>query len=723
MAAKKTVTTDYTADSMRELTGLEPIRQNPSQYVGPTAAISVKHLKSNTPEDEILTGGGLHLFVETLSNSSDEATNYGSDGKPFANTIDVILSKDQKITVKDNGRGVPPDINKVTGKTGIEMCWLTMNSGGKFKDKAVKSSKHQNYSSSAGLHGVGSACVAALSDYLRICVYRDGFEYCMEAHNGIPGAFDEKGNFTKNDGKKPVVVKKKDSRPAKEKKRFPHGTYVTWHPDPLSWGGTDIPLAEVYAHVVAQSYMAPECTYTIEDEIQDRTTVYHHPGGINDMVAEKTEKLGNISPVVSFDVPSSYSKKVTIEDEDGNQITQDVTYDCSVRGALRWTSNGNMDIEGYANGVHCNGKHIEGLRRGLSRGVGDWVTKDSGIMKKSDPSPTIEDITDGLIGVVEVRLEEQCYFTSQTKETLNNPEVLSCVSNTVKEQITQWLTIKKNSTVAKKVGKSIMESARLRHKQKMERETAKEIKEKLGSLSSKPRKLYDCKYSGPGTELLICEGDSAKGTILKARDAKWQAILPIRGVSANIYDMSDKELVKNAEFMDIINSMSAGYGESFDYENRKFDRIGIYTDADEDGNYIRSQLLAFIYLKFPGMIENGKVFAGCPPLYSNKFVKGPRKGEIVYIPNEAAQTKFLNNYVKSGGSIKDLNVARSKGLGEMNDDEFLDCLSPKTRRIRQIVCDDAVEAQDKLRLLFAKDKATVPERRKWIDNNFIIILD
>ena len=263
-------TTQYTADSMRELTGLEPIRQSPSQYIGDTIAVSAKNGRNNAQEDEVLTAGGFHLFVETLGNSSDEATNTDEKGKPFANLIEVRLHADQSITVTDNGRGVPPDINKETGKSGLEMTWLTMNAGGKFKSKTEK--KAGNYKTAQGLHGVGAACVAALSDRLDVTVWRNGKEYRMSAKEGIPGKFSGdsiRSKFTPITDSSKIVSIGADTRKADDK-LGETGTRVHWHPDPKIWAGTDIPVFDIYEYVEAQSYMAPSCTYRIIDETSVR---------------------------------------------------------------------------------------------------------------------------------------------------------------------------------------------------------------------------------------------------------------------------------------------------------------------------------------------------------------------------------------------------------------------------------------------------------------------
>ena len=726
----------YNADKMQELTGLDPIRQSPAQYVGSVAAVSAVNGRKGATEGETLTAGGFHLFVEILANSSDEATNFDEKGKPHADFIEIILHEDQSITVTDNGRGVPPDINKATGKSGLELTYLTMNAGGKFKDK--KNTAKISYKSSAGLHGMGSCCTAALSDRLDVTVWRNGKEYTLTAKAGIPGTFDgdsPRAKFTPSGAQKGSVVKEaKDTRPAARKKQFPTGTSVHWHPDPTIWGGTDIPWKDIHDAVLAQSYMAPTCVYRIIDETKlgggsakkPVITDYHHPGGIYEMIEEKTSKTTNLSPIVNFDVPAKYLKKVTDEDENGNMIITDVEFGMDVKIAMRWTSDAETDIEGYANSVHCAGQHVDGFRRGMSRGVGNWI-KNSGVMTKKDEkdkiSPDINDITEGLVAVVEVILEDQCDFESQTKERLDNAEVLSCVSDVVKDQIEQWLGTKKNAASAKRVAKSILDNARLRTKQKKERESAKKIKEKLGGMGSKPAKLCDCRNEGPGTELIICEGDSASGNIKITRDANWQAVFPIRGVSMNAYGAKDEKILSNREFADLTSAMrGGGIGKNFDLEARRYERLALYTDADEDGNFIRALLLVFIYLQFPGMIENGYVFAGMPPLYSIKFLKGDRRGEFVYAADEEARDKFVADFVKKGGDLKHLEISRSKGLGAMSEEEFKSCLDPKTRQIRTItladVADAADIAHDALQLLFSSKKEDVARRRVWIDETF-----
>lgn len=741
MKAKKTTKTktqeqQYSADMMRELTGLDPIRQSPAQYVGTTSAVSVKHGTGHESDDEVLTGGGFQLFKEIIGNSSDEAT------AGYADAIEITIHSDQSITVVDNGRGIPPDVNKESGKTGIEMAFLTMNAGGKFKDRTNKKKKANSYKTAQGLHGVGSACVAALSDRLDVTVWRDGKQYDLSAKGGRPGVFAGdaiRSKFTANKPDKSNIRVSDDKRPAAIRKKFPHGTMVHWHPDPTIWGGTDAPLKDIYDYIANQSYMAPTCTFTIIDELggidgkgddgkpaspsNPKTTKHHHPGGIEEMVEEKTSRTTNLCPIISFDIPTSYTKQVIVDNDDGTQSVTDMDYDLQIRVSMRWTSNSGADIEGYANGVHCTGKHVDGLRRGLSRGVGDWI-KSAGIMKKTDPTPNIEDITDGIVAVAEVLLEEQCDFANQTKDSLGNTEVLSCVSNAVKEQINKWLSTKKNNAAAKRIGKSVLESARLRQRQKKEKEIAKKVSDELRN-SSKPSKLLDCRNEGAGTELLICEGDSAKGSMTMARNSTYQAVFPVRGVTLNVYNATVDKMLKNAEFNGIIKAMGTGFGKDFDFDHRHYDRIGIYTDADEDGNYIRSLLLVFIYLQMPGMIENGKVFAGCPPLYSIKFARGARRGETVYAANENARNKFIDDYLRDGGDIDNLIIQRSKGLGEMDADELAYCLMPETRQVRLVTVDEARSASREytdeiLDMLFSGSMEAMKKRREWIDSHFVV---
>jgi DNA gyrase subunit B len=266
-----------------------------------------------------------------------------------------------------------------------------------------------------------------------------------------------------------------------------------------------------------------------------------------------------------------------------------------------------------------------------------------------------------------------------------------------------------------------MDSARLRAKQKKEKEAAKKIKDTLG-VSSKPAKLVDCQNEGPGTELLIAEGDSAGGTIKQARNGAWQALFPVRGVTLNCYGAKAEKILSNNEFADLANAMrGGGIGKYFDMDKRRYDRIGIYTDADEDGNYIRSLLLVFIYTCFPGMIEAGKVFAGCPPLYSITYTKGPKKGQTVHVADEAERDRFVDRYVKGGNDLGDLNIQRSKGLGEDNADE-IEWLDPKTRKVRVITVDDVDEAKAQaegaLQLLFSARQEDRAARRVWIDDTF-----
>lgn len=739
--AGKTASNEYNANSMRALKGLEPIRQSPSMYVGSVSATSAIHGRDGAEEGENLTAGGFHLFVEAFANAFDEASN------GYADRIRIILHSDNSISVIDNGRGIPTDINKDTGKSGVYLAYLVASASGKMSvtDRKTGKKTRSNYKTASGLHGLGSACISALSDRVNVTVYKDGKAYSLSSQRGVSGEFmPKKGKAWFEEAFSPDAQRDihevADNRSESDKESFPHGTSVRWHPDPLIWGGIDIPHYDIIEYVKAQSYMIPNATCEIIDYTSlggsDGTspviTEYHHPGGINDMIDEKTQKTKNISPIISFDVPSSYLKKVTVEDDDGNMIQEDVSYNCEVRVAFRWTSQPRSDIEGYANGVHCLGKHVDGLRRGLTRGVSDWIKKSTLMTKKDEKdgvTVNVNDITDGIVAVIEVLLEDQCDFQGQTKDVLGNSEVLSCVSDVSKEQIRTWLDTRKNSKSAKAIGKSILDNARLRMKQKKERENAKKAKEKLGGFSNKPAKLVDCRNEGAGTELLICEGDSAAGAIKIARDANMQALMPVRGVSLNAYGQKESKILNNQEFADLTVAMGGGgIGENFDIEKRRYSRIGVYTDADPDGAYIRSLLLVFIYYCFPGMIEGGHVFAGCPPLYSIKVVKGKDKGKTLFAADEQERNRIVNDFMMKGGDLKSLEIARSKGLGEMDAmDEFKPCLDPKTRKVRIITLTDISNAREQadnaFKLLFSRKQDDKDERRAWIDDTFTSIMD
>lgn len=704
----------YTADSMRELTGLEPIRQSPSQYIGDTLAVSAKNGRNNPGADETLTAGGFHLFVETLGNSSDEATNAGPDGKPYANLIEIRLHADQSITVTDNGRGVPPDINKATGKSGLEITYLTMNAGGKFKSRTEK--KAGNYKTAQGLHGVGAACVAALSDRLDVTVWRNGNEYHMSAKEGIPGTFaDDKirSKFTPTADSSKVVTKVKDNRPTEIKKDFPHGTRVHWHPDPKIWGGTDIPWKDIYDYVNAQSYMAPTCTYRLIDETKlgngtaskPKITEFHHPGGIADMITEKTEKGVNLSPMISFDVPASYMKNVVIENNDGTMGTEEIEYNCAVKVAMRWTNRSGADIEGYANGVHCSGKHIDGFRRGISRGVGDWI-KSANLMTKQDEkkgiAPNIDDITDGMVAVVEVLLEDQCDFHGQTKDVLGNSEVLSCVSDAVKDKVGEWFNTKKNVASAKKIGKSILDSARLRAKQKEERESAKKVKE-FERNTAWPEKLTNCSdYDSPQSELIIVEGDSAANPCRAMRNSKYQAVFGIKGKIKNTFNLPLSGSGRKKGVLDNVEA-AAIYSIYKHYHN-----IIILSDSDPDGAHIEVLVYSLFYKHMPEVVEEGRIFAVDAPLF---VIETLDDNKTYLAKNDAEKDEILKRLRKEGHKIK-TPLSRLKGWGECPPELVEEtCLNPDTRVLRRLTISDLEKAEETLALAMGDD---VESRKEWL---------
>lgn len=709
MAGRKQGTPTYDASSLRELRDLEPLRQSPAQYIGDTSAVSAENGTGNEHDGEVLTAGGRQLFVETVSNSSDEATNMGPDGRPYADLIRITLHKDQSITVQDNGRGVPPDINPATGKSGMVLCWASLNAGGKFKDPVKGGSG--SYKTAQGLHGVGAKCVNALSDRFDATVYRDGYIYEMSTKRGVFGRFDGDAidaRFTElPDGENPVT-RREDDRDEEERARFPHGTKVRWHPDNMIWGGTDIPVHDIYAYTEAQSYMAPMCRYVIVNEMTGKTTEFYHPGGITDMIDEKTAKGTNISPTITFDVPTSYTKRVITDNGDGTQGSEEVTYDCDVKVALRWRSSGAPDVEGYANGVHCAGKHVDGLRRGLSRGVGDWIKSASLLTQKDQKdgvSPNIDDITDGMVAVVEVLLEEQCSFTSQTKEVLNNPEVLSCVSDSVKEQIGQWLGAKKNAAAAKRIGKSIVSNARLRAKQKKEREAAKKVKD-FEKSTSWPEKLTNCShYDDPRSELIIVEGDSAANPCRAMRDSRFQAVFPIRGKIKNTFDLP---LQGNGRKKGVLDNIEAA---SILKIYQHYNRIIILSDSDPDGAHIEVLVYILFYKHMPEVVQEGRIFAVDAPL----FVITTLDDDKTYLAkNNAEKEEILARLRKEGKKIK-TPISRLKGWGECPPELVEEtCLNPETRVLRRLTIKDMERAEETLRLAMGGMAEDIEDRKKWL---------
>ncbi|MGQ3384374.1 DNA gyrase/topoisomerase IV subunit B [Glutamicibacter sp. TV12E] len=683
---------NYNARHLSVLEGLEAVRKRPGMYIGSTDS-----------------RGLMHCLWEIIDNSVDEALG------GFGQAIGVVLHADGSVEVRDDGRGIPVDIEPKTGLSGLEVVFTKLHAGGKFGGGS--------YSASGGLHGVGASVVNALSARLDVEVDRGGKTYGMQFRRGEPGKFADKGRkkaeaaFTPYEAAtSPEVIGKA--------KRGVTGTRIRyWADNHIFTPDAKFSYKDLQDRARQTSFLVPGLRITLRDErgLPDtpgadgpHEEIFQHDGGIS----EFAEYLSSDSPVTDiwrFQGSGSFHEKVPVIDDKGRSHIEDVQRVCEVDVALRWGIGYDTSLRSFVNiiatpkgGTHSAGfeqallksfrKNVEANARKLKFGQKDKLEKD--------------DVLAGLTAVLTVRLAEP-QFEGQTKEILGTPQVRQIVSKVVEKALNDRLGSSKRaekaeaSTLLEKVVNEMKSrvSARM-HKETQRRKTALES-------STLPTKLLDCRSKEVGkSELFIVEGDSALGTARLARSSEYQALLPIRGKILNVQKASISDMLSNAECAAMIQVIGAGSGRSFDIEQARYGKIILMTDADVDGAHIRTLLLTLFYRYMRPMIEHGRVYAAVPPLHRIEVVNpGSKQNEVVYTYSEAEMNKLLGQLEKDGKRYKE-PIQRYKGLGEMDADQLAETtMDQRHRMLRRVGIEHAQAAEEVFDLLMGSD---VAPRKKFI---------
>ncbi|WP_144544660.1 DNA topoisomerase (ATP-hydrolyzing) subunit B [Cytobacillus oceanisediminis] len=625
----------YDENQIQVLEGLEAVRKRPGMYIGSTSAKGLHH-----------------LVWEIVDNSIDEAL------AGYCSEINVMIEKDNSITVVDNGRGIPVGIHEKMGRPAVEVIMTVLHAGGKFGGGG--------YKVSGGLHGVGASVVNALSTVLEVFVHRDGKKYYQKFERGVPSADLE-------------VIGEADHT----------GTTIHFKPDSEIFTETLEYDYETLANRIRElAFLNRGLTITIEDKRQEnKKNEYMYEGGIKSYV----EHLNRTKEVL-------HDEPIYIEGE-----REGITVEVSIQYNDGFTSN----IYSFANNIHTyeGGTHESGFKTALTRVINDYARK-NGVFKESDANLSGEDVREGLTAIVSVKHPDP-QFEGQTKTKLGNSEVRAATDTIFSEALEKFML--ENPTVARKIVEKGLMAARARLAAKKARELTR--RKSALEVSSLPGKLADCSSKDPSiSELYVVEGDSAGGSAKQGRDRHFQAILPLKGKILNVEKARLDKILSNNEVRAIITAIGTGIGEDFDISKARYHKIVIMTDADVDGAHIRTLLLTFFYRYMRQIIEAGYIYIAQPPLY--KIQQGKRI-EYAYNDRELEKTLAeLPSQPKPG-------IQRYKGLGEMNPGQLWETtLDPDTRTLLQVNLEDAIESDETFEILMG-DK--VEPRRNFIEENAVYV--
>ncbi len=632
MSEETKVTQEYGGEQIQVLEGLEAVRKRPGMYIGSTSS-----------------SGLHHLVYEIVDNSIDEAL------AGYCKHITVTINPGNSITVTDDGRGIPVDIQPQTGKPALEVVFTVLHAGGKFGGGG--------YKVSGGLHGVGASVVNALSEWLRVRVYKNGKIHEMKFARGhITQEMTVVGDTDKN------------------------GTEVTFQPDPEMFDDTVYSYEILHERMREEAFLNAGLCITITDDRGDEpeSETMCYEGGIREFVTYTNRKKSAIHEDVIY---MSGSKG-----------------DASAEIAIQYTDSYNESIQSFANDVRTpeGGMHETGFKTALTRVLNAYGTK-IGVIK-GDDKVSGEDCREGITAIISVKLTD-AQFEGQTKAKLGNAYIRTMVEQIMGDQLTTYF--EEHPATAKIVLEKAMLANRAREAARKARENARR---KTGLESGgMPDKLQDCNEKDPSLcELYIVEGDSAAGSAIQGRDSRFQAILAMWGKMLNVEKARADKIYGNDKLSPLIIALGGGIGEDFDIEKLRYHKIIIMSDADVDGAHIRTLLLTFFFRYMRPLIENGYVYSAVPPLYKLKRGKTER---VAYSDEQRDQVSAEMR----GESNAKVEISRFKGLGEMDAHELWETtMDPETRTLRRITLDDARKADEIFTVLMGEQ---VEPRKEWIERN------
>ncbi len=652
----KKVQQTYNAEQITVLEGLAPVRKRPGMYIGGTGKVGLHH-----------------LIWEVVDNAIDEAM------AGVCNNIEVILGADGTIAVDDNGRGIPVDKHKQTGKSALETVLTVLHAGGKFGGGG--------YKVSGGLHGVGVSVVNALSDYLRAEVRKDGNLYYQEYERGNP---------------KTQLKVEKDKYNKSES-----GTKIIFRPDPEIFESVKFDLKVILNRCRQYAYLNKGVKIRVIDQRERKTKVETEVGAEKKVVWRPRDYSyyfeGGIRSFVSFlnRGKSSINQNIFYVDREHEGMMVEV--------ATQYTEDFSENVLSFANNIHTTegGMHLTGYRSALTRIINNYAKKHN-LLK--DQKLTSDDVKEGLTAVISVKLRDP-QFEGQTKAKLGNPEARTIVESVVNDALNTYF--EENPQDAK----DIVNKAGLAARARMAARAARDTVIRKGALDGMglPGKLADCSSRKPEEcEIYVVEGDSAGGSAKQGRDRKFQAIMPLAGKPINSEKHRLDRVIANDKLKDFIIALGCGIGDTFDESRLKYHRIIIMSDADVDGAHITTLILTMLFRHMRLLIENGYVYVAQPPLY--KVQKGKEK---YYVHSDVEKEELLRELTGKKNidedNLKGISIQRYKGLGEMNPDQLWETtMDPVNRVMKKISIEDAQEADKTFRVLMGDE---VPPRKHFIQTH------
>ena len=624
---------DYDASEIQVLEGLEAVRKRPGMYIGSTSS-----------------SGLHHLVYEIVDNAIDEAL------AGYCSEISVTINEGNTITVVDNGRGIPVDIQAQTGKPALEVVYTVLHAGGKFGGGG--------YKVSGGLHGVGASVVNALSEWLEVRVHKEGKVYEMK--------------FSRGKVTQPMQVVGDTGR---------HGTEVVFKPDPEMFEITEYSYDTLHTRMREEAFLnAGLKIHTIDERPgREQEDTMHYAGGIREFVSFLNQSKDPVHP----DVVYMAGQKD----------------DAMAEVAFQYNDGYSENIVSFANNVHTpeGGMHEEGFKRALTTVLNNYGKK----MKilKDDDKVSGEDCREGIACVISVKLTE-AQFEGQTKAKLGNSEIRTLVNNIVTDKLSEYL--EENPAVGRAILDKALMANRAREAARKARESIRR-KTALGG-AAMPDKLRDCNEVKPElTELYIVEGDSAGGSATQGRDSRFQAILPLWGKMLNVEKARADKVYGNDKLTPVITALGAGIGDDFDLEKLRYHKVIIMADADVDGSHIRTLLLTFFFRFMRPLIEHGYVYAAVPPLFKLS------RGKTTRLAFSEEERDAISAELRGDNPNAKVDISRFKGLGEMNPHELWETtMDPERRTLKRIELDDAVRADQTFTVLMGEK---VEPRKEFIERN------